>query len=280
MTDISAKPAPDRQPLHPLAIRIMHWTNAVAMIIMIMSGWAIYNDEVIFGWLHFPNWITIGDGPEGALQWHFLAMWILVAQRHRLLDLWAEHRPLPPHAAADTASRDHRRDPRSVLALKLAHDDLTRYNAVQRLLYIGVILVIILQVLSGLVVWKPVQFSELAYLFYSFQGARLVHFLCMVAIVGFLVVHVTLALIVPKTLVAMLDGGPLVPREASTDADPASIRPEADAKETTMSQRPAIPSLFRPKARHRPERAGGEPRAHRRRSIGANFCAAASASGR
>ena len=65
--------------LHPLAIRIMHWINAVAMIVMIMSGWTIYNDEVIFGWLHFPDWITIGDGPEGALQWHFLAMWILVA---------------------------------------------------------------------------------------------------------------------------------------------------------------------------------------------------------
>ena len=63
--------------------------------------------------------------------------------------------------------------------------DLTRYNAVQRLLYIGIIFVIILQVLSGLVIWKPVQFSELAYLFYSFQGARLVHFLGMVAIVGF-----------------------------------------------------------------------------------------------
>src|SRR5262245_3773857 len=79
MTDIGAKSARDRQPLHPLAIRIMHWTNAVAIIVMLMSGWAIYNDGVIFGWLHFPNWMTIGSGPEGARQWHFLAMWILVA---------------------------------------------------------------------------------------------------------------------------------------------------------------------------------------------------------
>src|SRR5204863_4469768 len=80
MTDVNVKSnGRDQRPLHPLAIRIMHWTNAVAMIVMIMSGWAIYNDEVIFGWLHFPNWITIGSGPEGALQWHFLAMWILVA---------------------------------------------------------------------------------------------------------------------------------------------------------------------------------------------------------
>jgi thiosulfate reductase cytochrome b subunit len=98
------------------------------------------------------------------------------------------------------------------LALKLAHDDLTRYNAVQRVLYVGVILVAILQVLSGLVIWKPVQFSELATLFYDFQTARLVHFLGMAAIVGFLLVHVALALIVPSTLIAMLTGGPEVPR--------------------------------------------------------------------
>lgn len=225
MTDISAKPARDWQLLHPLAIRIMHWTNAVAMIVMIMSGWAIYNDEVIFGWLHFPNWITIGNGPEGALQWHFLAMWILVANGIAYITYGLStgrfRRMLLPIRLADLIA-----EIRSVLALKLAHDDLTRYNPVQRLLYIGVILVIILQVLSGLAVWKPVQFSELAYLFYSFQGARLVHFLCMVAIVGFLLVHVTLALIVPRTLLAMLDGGPPVPRETPSDTDPALIRSE------------------------------------------------------
>ena len=56
----------------------MHWLNALAMIILIGSGWEIYNDEVIFGWLHFPHWMTIGGGPEGALQWHFAAMWLLM----------------------------------------------------------------------------------------------------------------------------------------------------------------------------------------------------------
>ena len=76
--DDGASSEPQTRPLHPLPLRIMHWTNAVAMIIMIGSGWKIYNDEVLFGWLHFPEWITIGGGPEGALQWHFFAMWILV----------------------------------------------------------------------------------------------------------------------------------------------------------------------------------------------------------
>lgn len=209
--------------LHPLAIRIMHWINAVAMIVMIMSGWAIYNDEVIFGWLHFPGWITLGAGPEGALQWHFLAMWVLMANGVVYIAYGLRtgrfRRMLLPIRVSEIIA-----EVRAVLALKLAHDDLTRYNAVQRLLYVGVILVIILQVLSGLVVWKPVQFSELAFLFYSFQGARLLHFLGMAAIVGFLLLHVALALIVPKTLIGMLTGGPPVPREMAADADHGSAQ--------------------------------------------------------
>jgi thiosulfate reductase cytochrome b subunit len=209
MTDTSVKSnGRHRVRLHPLALRIMHWTNAVAMIVMIMSGWTIYNDEVLFGWLHFPGWITLGGGPEGALQWHFLAMWILVANgvayiAYGLRTGRFRRMLLPIHLA----------EIRAALSLKLSHDDLTRYNAVQRLLYVGIIAVIIVQVLSGLIIWKPVQFSELSFLFYDFQGARLAHFLGMVAIVGFVLVHVALALIVPQTLVAMLKGGPQVPKE-------------------------------------------------------------------
>ena len=117
---------------------------------------------------------------------------------------------------------------RKALRLDLEHEDLTRYNAVQRLLYIGIIAVIIVQVLSGLIIWKPVQFSELAFLFYDFQGARLAHFIGMVAIVGFVLVHVALALIVPQTLVAMLKGGPQVPE------NPAEPPLEADASATSQ----------------------------------------------
>ena len=98
------------RPLHPLPLRIMHWINAVAMIVMIGSGWKIYNDEVLFGWLHFPNWITIGGGAEGALQWHFLAMWILVHQWSCLSGLRAEDRALPAHAASDSPRRGAGRD--------------------------------------------------------------------------------------------------------------------------------------------------------------------------
>lgn len=232
--------------LHPLAFRIMHWINAVAMLIMILSGWAIYNDEVIFGWLHFPHWMTLGDGPEGALQWHFLAMWILGANGIAYLAYGLAtgrfRRMLLPVRPMEVLA-----EIRAALALKLSHEDLTRYNAVQRVLYIGIILVGVVQVLSGLVVWKPVQLSELAVLFYDFQTARLVHFLGMAAIVGFLLVHVALALIVPRTLVAMVTGGPLVSPDAPPDTQPKQTQPvdllhleQAHSEEPTQA-RPAEP---------------------------------------
>ena len=204
--------------LHPLPLRIMHWTNAAAMLVMITSGWKIYNDEVIFGWLHFPEAITLGKYAQHGLQWHFFGMWILAINglayltygfvtgrfREKLL-------PIRPREVIATIG--------DALRFRLSHDDLTHYNAVQRVLYVGIILVGIVVVLSGLAIWKPIQFSELTFLFYDFQTARLVHFLCMSAIVGFLVVHVALAILVPKSLLAMLTGGPVIERE-SPDAAP------------------------------------------------------------
>lgn len=198
-----------RRRLHPLPLRIMHWLNAIAMLLLIGSGWKIYQDEVIFGWLHFPNAITIGGEAQGALQWHFFAMWILVLSGLFYLGYGLVsgrfRRMLLPIRPREVAANI-----RDALRLRLGHDDLTRYNAVQKVLYTGIILVIIVQVLSGLAIWKPVQFGFLTDLFYDFQGARLAHFIGMAAIVGFLVVHVLLALIVPRTLLAMLTGGPKV----------------------------------------------------------------------
>ena len=212
MTDITIN-STVRQPkrLHPLGLRIMHWVNALAMILMILSGWAIYNDSVIFGWLHIPHWMTIGAGPEGALQWHYFAMWMLMINGLCYLAYGVRYRALPPQAPADLSERGPCTTVRDALRFKLGHDDITHYNAVQKLLYVGVIAVIVVQVISGFAVWKPMQLSELAIaLFGDFQGARLVHFIGMALIVGFLVVHVVLALTVPKTIGAMITGGPVV----------------------------------------------------------------------
>jgi thiosulfate reductase cytochrome b subunit len=223
-TDLAVKSTErhNRPKLHPAAVRTMHWINAIAMIILIGSGWKIYNDEVLFGWLHFPDWMVVGIEAQHGLQWHFAAMWVLMLNglcyliyglytgrfRRKLLPIW------PSAVIADI---------RDALRFKLAHDDIRKYNAVQKVLYAGIILVIVVQVVSGWAIWKPIQLSELVNVFYDFQGARLAHFIGMALIVGFLIVHVALALLVPKTIAAMVTGGPpeAKPNELSPHATPA-----------------------------------------------------------
>ena len=201
----------------------MHWINAVAIFIMIGSGWKIYNDDILFSFLRFPDSIVIGKWAQYGLQWHFFGMWIFVLNgiaylgygiftgrfRQKLF-------PISPREVFVTVGE--------ALLFRLRHEDLTHYNAVQKVLYVGVMLVGVLIVISGLALWKPVQFSELASLFGSFQNIRLVHFLCMTAIVAFILVHVSLALLVPKSLVAMITGGPALD-DAAAGAAPVAAKP-------------------------------------------------------
>src|SRR3569623_1799445 len=172
-----------RHRLHPGTLRAMHWINAVAMILLIMSGWKIYNDEVLFGWLHFPEALTLGVWAQHGLQWHFFAMWILMVNGLLYLAYGFAtgrfRRKLVPIRPAEVVA-----EIRKALSFKLAHDDITHYNAVQKLLYVGVMLVIVLQVDSGWLLWKPIQFSEALALFGGFQTVRLIHFIGMAAIVG------------------------------------------------------------------------------------------------
>jgi thiosulfate reductase cytochrome b subunit len=191
--------------IHPRWVRICHWVNALAILVMIGSGWQIYNASPLFDFLIFPQQITIGNWLAGALLWHFAAMWILVINGIVYVTLGIVtgrfRRRLLPIRLGEV-----NRDLKAALTFKLAHNDLSRYNAVQKLLYIGVILTGVVVVLSGLSIWKPVQLQELTALFGGYDAARYVHFFAMVAIVGFFVVHVTLALIVPKSLRAMITG--------------------------------------------------------------------------
>jgi thiosulfate reductase cytochrome b subunit len=198
--------------LHPWPIRMMHWLNAVTMFVMIGSGWKIYNDEVIFGWLHFPDYLTIGRWAQHGLQWHFFGMWIIFFNglfylTYGFISGRFRRMLLPIHWKELIATISE------ALRLKLSHDDPTKYNTVQKLLYVGVLASGVMIVISGLAIWKPVQFSELYILFGDFQTARLVHFFCMTAIVLFMVAHISLALLVPHTLIAMITGGPIVPRD-------------------------------------------------------------------
>jgi thiosulfate reductase cytochrome b subunit len=190
--------------IHPAWVRVTHWINAIAILVMVGSGWQIYNAAPLFGF-NFPKSIALGNWLAGALLWHFAAMWVLVINGLVYVTLGLItgrfRRKLLPISPAQVLA-----DAKAALSFRLSHEDISRYNAVQKLLYAGVILTGIVIVLSGLAIWKPVQLQELTALFGGYDFARYVHFFAMAAIVGFLVVHVALALIVPKSLRAMLVG--------------------------------------------------------------------------
>ncbi|QDF41219.1 cytochrome b/b6 domain-containing protein [Bradyrhizobium symbiodeficiens] len=198
---VSAAPA---KVIQPAWVRVMHWVNALAMILMILSGWQIYNASPLFGF-SFPREYTLGGWLGGGLLWHFAAMWLLMINGLAyLVTGFATGRfrkKLFPITASGVLH-----DVRAALTFKLGHDDLTVYNYVQRLLYAGIIVVGVLIVLSGLGMWKPVQLHWLVVLFGDYPTARYVHFFCMAAICAFLFVHVLLALLVPKSLRAMIIG--------------------------------------------------------------------------
>lgn len=189
--------------IHPLIVRVTHWLNAVAIVVMIMSGWKIYNASPLFGFT-FPGWATLGGWLGGAIAWHFAAMWLLVvngltylvyglAGRHFLRSFL----PIGPSAVW--------RDLKEALTFRLVHK-LGTYNAVQRLLYIVVLALVMGAVVSGLGLWKPVQFQGLVGLLGGYEVVRRLHFIAMAGIVGFTVVHLALVAIVPSTLWAMITG--------------------------------------------------------------------------
>src|ERR1700742_2698577 len=199
VSDSSATQEPSKV-IQPAWVRAMHWTNAFAMMLMIMSGWQIYNASPLFDF-HFSHSIWLG----GALLWHFAAMWLLMVNGLIYLVTGLAtgrfRKKLLPITPAGVLS-----DVKAALTFKLAHDDLSKYNSVQKLLYAGIIAVGVVIVLSGLSIWKPVQLSWLVALFGGYDWARYVHFYCMAAIVLFLIVHIVLALLVPKSLRAMIIG--------------------------------------------------------------------------
>jgi thiosulfate reductase cytochrome b subunit len=193
--------------IHPAWVRITHWINVLAMFVMITSGWRIYDASPLFPFI-IPRAITIGDGLDGltgALLWHFAAMWLFFVNGAIYIALGLLtgrfRRKLLPIRPAEVL-----RDLRAALTGKLSHADLSVYNAVQRLLYLGVIGAGIVMVLTGLSIWKPVQLQELAAVFGGYDAARYVHFFAMTTIVVFLLVHITLAVLVPRSLRAMIIG--------------------------------------------------------------------------
>jgi thiosulfate reductase cytochrome b subunit len=190
--------------IHPLVVRITHWINVLAVLVMVTSGWRIYNASPLFSF-RIPNELTLGGWLAGALQWHFAALWLLVlngivyvgygiASGHFRRKLF----PISPRAVL--------RDVGNALRGRLAHEDLSVYNAAQRAAYLGIIFALALLVVTGLVIWKPVQLHALGALMGDYEGARFLHFGAMALLVFIVLVHVLMVILVPRTFPTMITG--------------------------------------------------------------------------
>ncbi|MCP1119934.1 cytochrome b/b6 domain-containing protein [Robbsia andropogonis] len=194
-----------RKIIQPWWVRLTHWLTALAIVIMVPSGWQVYNASPLFAWWVFPSSVTLGGWLGGALQWHFAGMWLLFGSfsiyllvnllTGRLVRRFGQWRP-----------RSFIVDLVAALTLKLKHADPSRYNAVQKVAYLCAMLDLVILVLSGLALWKPVQLSWLRILMGGYDAARYVHFAAMSFLVGFIVIHLLMVLLVPRSLLLMLRG--------------------------------------------------------------------------
>ena len=190
--------------IHPLIVRVCHWLNVLAVLMMITSGWAIYNASPLFNW-SFPDGITLGGWLAGGLQWHFAAMWLfaingLVYLTYGIASGHFRRKLLPISPAAIL------HDVGQALRGKLDHENLAVYNAAQRAAYLALIFFLILMIATGLVMWKPVQFYWYGQFMGDYEGARYLHFFSMAAIAFIVFVHVVMVVLVPRTFPTMFTG--------------------------------------------------------------------------
>lgn len=203
---MTVTPSVTRSPgtIHPGWLRMTHWLNALAVFIMVTSGWRIYDASPLFDF-YFPAEITLGGWLGGALQWHFAGMWLLAFNGLLYLIINVAHgrllRRFFPLSVKQIIT-----DVYAALRGKLTHADPSQYNGAQRLAYLLVIVALAVLVVSGLVLWKSVQFALLRELLGGYDTARYIHFISMALVVGFAVVHLVMVALVPRTLIAMIRG--------------------------------------------------------------------------
>jgi len=228
----------------PFLIRLTHWINFPVLLVMGMSGLQILRaypyfgpQGAMYGWVPLqgwdsPEWMRAGSWLAGARNLHFALMWLLVfnaivyliylfgSKEYKRRLFW------PP------------RDARSAFRQQLYYFDATRfhivrtvqriaargkelppppkrmamprvdlYNGLQRAAYTAALALAILEVLSGLVIYKPVQLHRLGWLMGGYDGARVIHFLGLLGLLGFVVIHVVLVIVHWRQFPEMITGG-------------------------------------------------------------------------
>ncbi len=171
----------------PLTVRVIHWVNILSLFGMITSGLQIYNANPVFGGrdgLHIPWLFTLGGWLAGGRNWHFACMWIyglnLLAYGGYIL--WTRR-----WRARFVSSND-------LKALQVSSNPKRRAYAWHRIAYTSIIPILLLAIASGLAMYQPVQFYWLSSRFGDWQTLRTVHFATVPLVLGFTLLHSSLAL--------------------------------------------------------------------------------------
>jgi Ni/Fe-hydrogenase b-type cytochrome subunit len=187
---------------HSWVVRFCHWVNTVALFVMVGSGLQIFRAFPSFGakipekdLLNWPKAYALGGWLGGGLQWHLTFMWIYIAT-----GLF--------YVAYQILSGNYRQvlfvpsDARGVWPMARYYflfgpkpEATQTYNPLQKLAYTSAIGLGVLSVVTGLVVWKPAQFSWLGWMMGGFHLARLWHFLVMWALLAFVAGHLVMVIL-------------------------------------------------------------------------------------
>lgn len=187
---------------HPLAIRWFHWINFPILFGMIYTGILIYwaNDEYRIGWggftmLHFfPAWVYgvfgLGHRLSEGMAWHFFLMWIFAINGLLYVGytvVSGEWRSLVPDK---NSFREAWQVTLHGLGLRKGAPPQGKFNGAQKIAYSGIVLMGLGSLVTGMAIYKYVQFGWLATLLGGYRAARLEHFLLTLGYCGFFLVHV------------------------------------------------------------------------------------------
>ena len=200
-------------------IRVTHWVNVVAIVLMAGSGMRIFNAYPAFArpGEHFalnpwegraiPAWLTFGGWLAGARHWHFAMMWLLVVNALVYLGflfLHGEWRDVTPRRGD---LRDAVEMVKFYLFVRRDHPHQGKHNALQKTAYFAMPVLGAVIVLSGLAIWKPVTLRFITLLFVNYKWARFVHFVAMALLLILALGHVFMVFAVdPYSLRAIVTG--------------------------------------------------------------------------
>jgi Ni/Fe-hydrogenase b-type cytochrome subunit len=202
MADSRQATHPVHRPIyeHPRAVRLSHWANAVTVIVLAMSGLQIFTAFPSFGpkipqkdlLEAVPEALALGGWLGGALRWHFTFMWIFAGAGL----LYVVSQVVSGHYRTVLFTR---RDVRGVWPMVRHYflfgpkpPSAGQYNPLQKLAYTSTLACGAVSVLTGLVMYKPVQFSTLGWLCGGYHGARVIHFAAMCGMLGFIPGHLVM----------------------------------------------------------------------------------------